>query len=125
MIQKTTSRIPTGRSAHRQLRRRDALFHTIKTGKVIGALARDRRISLVRKGLFFGAIGALLLLLLFPDILGETVLSIVLPFVGTLLGVPLDLGFDWLAFALAIIGLLRIFPQEIVGEHYERVFRRE
>lgn len=127
MMQKTTtSRVQPAHQAPRpQLRRRDAFFHMIKTGKVIGALTRDRRVPLARKGLFFTAIGGLLVLLLFPDILGETVMSIVLPFVGTVLGIPLDAGFDWIALALATVGLLRIFPNEIVGEHYERIFHKK
>ncbi|HLI69171.1 MAG TPA: hypothetical protein VKV19_05380 [Ktedonobacteraceae bacterium] len=103
---------------------RDIFFHAIKTGRLIGALSRDRRISIFRKVLFFGLVLGLLIILLFPDILDETFLSIVLPLLGTILGVPLDIGFDWVAFALAVIALLHIFPAEIVGEHYQRLFHR-
>ena len=39
-----------------------------------------------------------------------------------LLGVPLDAGFDWLAFALAVVTLFRFFPAELVAEHYRRIF---
>ena len=105
-------------------RRRDIFFHSVKTGKLITALTRDGRVSLVRKFSFFAAVLALLGILLFPDIFGETVLSVVLPFVGTILGVPIDIGFDWAAFALLVVSLLRIFPAEIVGEHYQRLFHR-
>ncbi len=105
-------------------RRRDVFFHLIKTGKLIGALATDRRISLVRKVLFFGAILGLLAILFFPDFFDEVFLSIVMPLVGTVLGIPLDAGFDWVAFALALVSLLRIFPAEIVGEHYQHLFQK-
>jgi hypothetical protein len=105
-------------------RRRDVFFHAIKTSKVIGALLRDRRISIMRKVLFVSAVLGLLILLLFPDIIDEAILSVILPFIGTLLGIPLDIGFDWIAFAFIIVSLLRIFPGEIVGEHYQRIFKK-
>jgi hypothetical protein len=38
------------------------------------------------------------------------------------LGVPLDAGFDWVAFALAVVSLLRFFPAELVAEHYQQIF---
>src|SRR5260370_4893229 len=69
------------------------------------------------------SIGALLIVLLFPDALNEVVLSTVFPLVGTVLGVPLDAGFDWVAFALAAVSLLRFFPAHLVAEHYRRIFR--
>src|SRR4051794_24419044 len=107
MLQKTTNQSITSKPAARpRMRRRDAFFHVIKTGKLVSGLARDKRISLARKGLFFGAFGSFLVLLLFPDLLGEAFLSLILPLVGTVLGVPLDIGFDWLAFAPVIVGLL-------------------
>jgi hypothetical protein len=40
------------------------------------------------------------------------------------LGIPLDASFDWVAFALAIVTLLRFFPAELVAEHYRQVFQR-
>lgn len=122
MTQQTT-RSPVQRKAAHP-RRRDIFFHVMKTGRLIGELSKDRRISIVRKILFFGMIGALLVILLFPDIFDEAFLSIAMPLLGTILGIPLDAGFDWLAFAFALIGLLRIFPAEIVAEHYQHIFRR-
>ncbi len=86
-------------------------------------LVADRRVPIWRKLLFFGFVVGLLCLLLFPDALDEVVLSTILPLVGTVLGVPLDAGFDWLAFALAIVSLLHFFPVELVAEHYARIFR--
>jgi hypothetical protein len=105
-----------------QPRRRDVFFHFIKTGKLVGALSRDRRIAIWRKIIFFSAIIALLVVLLFPDFIDEAVLSVVLPIVGTFLGIPLDAGFDWMAFALFSVSLLHIFPAEVVTEHYQKIF---
>ncbi|MBV9230946.1 MAG: hypothetical protein JOZ18_16670 [Chloroflexi bacterium] len=103
-------------------KRFDVFFHAIKTCKLVGSLLVDRRVPIVRKVFFLGSIGALLVVLLFPDVLGEFVLSTVLPFVGTVLGVPIDAGFDWVAFAMVVVTLLRFFPAEIVSEHYRSIF---
>ena len=108
----------------RHPRRSDIFLHAFKTLKLIGALVTDRRVPLWSKLLFVGAIAGLLTLLLFPDVLDEVVLSAILPLVGTLLGVPLDAGFDWLAFALALVSLLHVFPAPLVAEHYGRIFHR-
>ena len=105
-------------------RRLDMLFHAGKSLKLVGSLMTDPRIALWRKALFFGAIGILLVLLLFPDVFGEFVLSTMLPLVGTVLGVPLDAGFDWLTFALVVVSLLRLFPPEFVSEHYRSIFNK-
>lgn len=103
-------------------KRRDIFFHAIKTSRLVGALSKDRRIPVIRKVCFFGIILALILILLFPDAIDETILSVALPFVGTILGIPLDAGFDWIALALVSVSLLRIFPAEVVSEHYQRLF---
>ena len=120
MLQQTTnSTLP--RTVVRP-KRWDILFHFVKTGRLIGALVKDRRVSIVRKGLFFAIILVLLAILVFPDAFDEIFLSVVMPFVGTILGIPLDAGFDWIAFALVSVSLLRIFPAAIVAEHYQRLF---
>jgi hypothetical protein len=105
-------------------KRLDIFFHIGKTFRLIGSLIADPRIPLWRKALFFVSIAGLLIILLFPDVLGEFVMSTVLPLVGTVLGVPIDAGFDWIAFALAIVSLLRFFPADLVTEHYRQVFQR-
>lgn len=103
-------------------RRFDIFFHLFKTFRLIGALIADRRVSLWRKLFFAILIVGLLLILLFPDALNETFLSAILPFIGTVLGVPLDAGFDWAAFALVVVSLLHVFPAELVAEHYRIIF---
>ena len=105
-------------------RRLDIFFHLGKTLKLIGALLTDRRIALWRKVLFFGSIGSLLVILLFPDAINEVVLSTILPLAGTVLGIPLDAGFDWVAFSMVVVTLLRFFPADLVAEHYRMVFNR-
>ena len=113
-----------GRRGRARPKRLDIFFHITKTFRLIGSLITDRRIPLWRKALFFGSIGGLLVILFFPDVLGEFVMSTVVPLAGTVIGVPIDAGFDWLAFAMAIVTLLRFFPPELVAEHYRQVFQK-
>jgi len=115
------ARFGRGRTRPRRL---DIFFHLGKTLKLIGALLTDRRIALWRKVLFFGSIGSLLVILLFPDAINEVVLSTILPLAGTVLGIPLDAGFDWVAFSMVVVTLLRFFPADLVAEHYRMVFNR-
>ncbi|HZU67662.1 MAG TPA: hypothetical protein VFA09_10330 [Ktedonobacteraceae bacterium] len=110
---------PTGRTRPRRI---DVFLHAIKTFKLIGSLLVDRRIALWRKVFFFGSIIGLLVILLFPDLINEFVLTTVLPLVGTAFGVPLDAGIDWVGFALVVVSLLRFFPAELVAEHYRQIF---
>lgn len=125
MVQQQTSQqqMSTGPLAHPK--RRDIFLHGVKTFKLIGALVTDPRIPLWRKALFFGSIAALLVVLFFPDAINEVFLSTALPIVGTVLGIPLDAGFDWIAFALVVVSLLRFFPAELVSEHYEDIFKSQ
>jgi hypothetical protein len=51
-----------------------------------------------------------------------TVASLLLPV--EILELPLDGAIDWVTFAVATFSLLKLFPKEIVGEHYDRLFRR-
>jgi hypothetical protein len=124
-IDRSVQNVPQYYDGQRRTRpgRVEIFLHIAKTGRLIKALLFDRRVSLWRKACFFSAIGGLLFLLLFPDLLNETIMSTVLPLAGTVLGVPLDAGFDWLAFAIAIVTLFRFFPPELVAEHYRRIFR--
>ena len=107
---------------HGQPRRRDIFLHAGKSFKLISGLMTDRRVALWRKLFFLGSLGGLLVLLFFPDLFGEFILSTVLPVVGTIAGVPIDAGFDWMAFALVAVNLFRFFPAELVAEHYRDIF---
>jgi hypothetical protein len=106
-------------------KRREVFFHLLKTGRLIGALFTDRRVPVGRKIFFITVFVVLLAVLFFPDLLGELGLSVILPVLGTVLGVPIDAGFDWTAFALLAVNLLHIFPTYLVAEHYNEIFHGE
>jgi hypothetical protein len=122
MMQTQTYAREETRTKRTQPRRRDIFLHAGKTLKLIGGLITDRRVPLWRKLLFFVSIGGLAAILFFPDLFGETFLSVVLPVVGTVVGVPIDAGFDWMAFALVAVNLLKFFPAELVTEYYRKNF---
>ncbi len=123
VLDRPSQRMPRDFTRQRTRPKRIHIFmHVIKTGKLFGALLTDRRIPFWRKALFFGSVAAFLFVLLFPDALNEAVLSTILPLAGTVLGIPLDAGFDWVAFALVVVTLLRFFPPEILAEHYRQLF---
>ncbi len=104
-------------------KRSDMFLHAGKSLRLIGSLFGDRRVPFSRKLLFLGSILGVLVIMFFPDVLGEFALSTVLPVVGTIIGVPIDAGMDWLALALVVVNLLNFFPRELVAEHYERIFK--
>jgi hypothetical protein len=107
-----------------QPRRRDLILHVFKAFRLIKALLWDQRISVVRKAAYLGGMALLLVLLLFPEVLadGATLLSPLLSLLGVEL--PIEGSVDWLTLALGSFSLLSLFPKEILGEHYERIFRR-
>ena|ERR1051326_1428507 len=109
---------------YRQPRRRDLVFHLPKTIRLVGTILWDGRVSLLRKGAFLGGIGLLLVLLFVPELVadGATLLSPLFSLIGVEL--PAEGAMDWLAFTLASFSLLKVFPTEILGEHYERLFHR-
>jgi hypothetical protein len=109
---------------HGQPKRTDLFFHLFKSSKLMGALIKDRRVSVLRKVAYLGIVGFLLAALLFPELFGDvlTALTPLLPL--DILGIPTEGVFDWAAFAVATFELLRLFPKEVVGEHYDRLFRR-
>jgi hypothetical protein len=99
------------------------LLHLGKTFALTGAVLTDRRVHWLPKVAFIGLIVALMLGLIFPetavDVLG------VIPTAGLdLLGIPAEAGIDWVVFGVAAFNLLKMFPANIVGEHYDRLFRK-
>ncbi|GCF10430.1 hypothetical protein [Dictyobacter arantiisoli] len=106
-------------------KRRDVIFHGVKTARLVKDLLFDPRVPVIRKLLFMGSIAAFVVVLFFPDLINEAIMSTVLPVIGTILGVPIDAGFDWLAFVLIGVSLLRFFPANIVSEHYRRIFDKD
>lgn len=106
-----------------QPKRSDLVFHVVKTSKLVGAVITDGRVPVVRKLAYLGVVGLMLAVLLFPEVFGDLVALIAfLP--ADILGIPAEGAFDWVAFAVASFSLLKLFPAEIVGEHYDRLFRR-
>ena len=100
------------------VKRRHIFFHPIRSCNFVGALMCDQRISRARKVAFVVVTLTVVALMLFPSLVEETFLSAILPILGTILGIPLDLSFNWAALALLSVTLLRIFPSEVVDEHY-------
>jgi hypothetical protein len=104
------------------------IFHFIKTFTLTGSLLADPRVHPARKAVFLTIVGGLAAAALGVEGVGELVTQIlnVIPGLGLLLGigeVPVDAAVDWVLVAVAAFNLLRIFPAEIVGEHYDRLFR--
>ncbi len=106
---------------HGQPKRTDLIFHLFKTGKLVAALLDDKRVNIARKVAYLGVVGLLLAILLFPEALAEiaSLVTVVFPF----LEIPVDASIDWASFAVATFSLLKLFPTDIVGEHYDRLFR--
>ncbi len=108
---------------HDQPKRSDLVFHFVKTSKLVGALITDRRVPVLRKVAYIGVVGFLLAALLFPELFVDVV-ALFAFFPADIPGIPAEGAFDWVAFAVASFSLLKLFPAEIVGEHYDRLFRR-
>lgn len=106
----------------RKLNQWALLFHIRKTFALVSAVLGDRRVHWLPKATFLGCLGALLIALLGGDAVSELV-SNVLPVVGPVLGIPIDGSIDWVVFAVAAFNLLKLFPSDVVGEHYDRLFR--
>ncbi|HEX8032513.1 MAG TPA: hypothetical protein VF510_01625 [Ktedonobacterales bacterium] len=98
------------------------LLHIRKTALLINAVLHDARVHWLPKSLFLGTLSALVIALLGGDVVSEVV-SNILPVVGPVLGLPADAGLDWVFFSVAAFNLLKLFPADIVGEHYDRLFR--
>ena len=115
---------PQTKQEHKQPRRRDLVLHFFKSFKMIEAVLWDRRVSLVRKAAYLGGMGILLVLLLFPELLADsaTLLTPLFSLVGV--EIPVEGTIDWMALAFASFSLLSLFPKEVLGEHYERIFRK-
>jgi hypothetical protein len=96
------------------------LFHVGRTVRLAGALMADPRITIYRKLLFLGSIVLLILALLAPETIGGAVSTFLPPLLGV--EVPADATLDWIAVGLAAFNLLRVFPQEVVTYHYNRLF---
>ncbi len=100
----------------------EAFRHPGRTFKFTVTLLTDTRIPISRKALFIIGICALLSLLPLPNAVSEIILSIAFPIVGTVAGVPLNIGADWMAIILLFPMLFNLFPDHIRAEHYQWIF---
>jgi len=99
------------------------LLHLGKTFALTGAVLSDRRVHWLPKFAFVGLIVVLIAGLIFPEIAVDVIAAI--PTAGLdLLGIPAEAGFDWVIFGVAAFNLLKLFPADIVGEHYNRFFHK-
>lgn len=98
------------------------VLHPFRALRFVGALARDPRISALRKLAFVAILGALIGALLVPDGLIAVVVSTLLPVVGPVLALPADATLDWLFIGTVAYALLGLFPAHLLREHHARIF---
>ncbi len=103
----------------------ESFFRMGGTVKLINALMRDTRVSKVRKVVFSAALVTLLSAMIFPELVADSILATILPFISTIIGIPLEAGVDWLTFVMLLPVLLRIFPAPVMQEHYLRIFQKK
>jgi len=100
------------------------VLHLPKTFSLIGAMMRDARVKVFPKFMFLSSLGILLLALVFPELFAD-VSALLVPFFGPVfdaIGIPTEGALDWLAIGVAAYNLFKLFPSEVVGEHYDQIF---
>jgi hypothetical protein len=105
------------------------LLHVFKTVALAGSLLADPRIHPGRKAAFVVILGLLIAAAFGVEGVGEVLTQVLnfIPGLGVALGVgelPVDAAVDWVLVAVVAFNLLKLFPADIVGEHYDRLFRR-
>jgi hypothetical protein len=105
-------------------------FHLFKTFSLAGSLLGDRRVHPARKLVFVIILGIFIAAALGFDVIGELITQAlnIIPGLGALLGLgelPVDAVVDWVVVAVVAFNLLKLFPREIVGEHYDRIFKQK
>ena len=105
------------------------VFHLFKSLALGGSLLGDRRIHPARKVVFVTILGVVIAAALGVDLAGEIITQglNIIPGLGALVGIgeiPVDGVIDWVVVAVAAFSLLKLFPAHIVGEHYDRIFRK-
>lgn len=103
----------------------ESFFRIGRTVKLVNSLLRDSRVSVVRKVSFSAALISLLVAMIFPELVADSFLSTILPFISSAIGIPLEAGIDWFTFVMLLPVLMRIFPAKIMQEHYQIVFRKQ
>jgi hypothetical protein len=101
----------------------ESFFRFTKTFRLVNALLRDARVPIYRKLAFSLALAALIVAMVFPELMADGLVSAVAPIISALVGIPIEAGIDWVAFVLLLPFLLRIFPANLMQEHYDQIFR--
>ncbi len=99
-----------------------AIAHLPRTLKVANATMHDTRVKILPKIMFIASIVFILAALLTPELLAETIALV--PGIGDLLavvGLPIDGAIDWLAIGVTALNMMKLFPQDIVNEHFDEV----
>lgn len=99
-----------------------ALAHLPRTLKVAGAVLTDSRVQFLPKALFIGSMAFVLAAVLTPEALAEFIA--VVPGLGDLLALgflPVDGAIDWMTLGLLALNLMKMFPQDIVNEHFDTI----
>jgi hypothetical protein len=102
-----------------------ALAHLPRTLKVAGKTLADSRVKALPKLLFVGSSVCVLAALVTPEALAEIVA--VIPGLGDLLALgflPVDGVIDWMALGVLALNMMKLFPQEIVNEHFEEATKK-
>ena len=115
----TTGEAPAGKAPNALA----LLFNLPKTFSLVGAVFRDARVHWMPKIVFSLSLAVLMIALLFPDV-GIELLSFVGGPLGAILGIPVDGGLDWIVLGTAAFNLFRLFPSQVVDEHYDRIFSK-
>ena len=105
------------------------VFHLFRTFALGGSLLSDRRIHPVSKVAFVALLGVVIAAALGVDVAAEVITQglNIIPGLGVLLGIgefPVDAVVDWVLVAVVAFNLLKLFPAQIVGEHYDRIFHK-
>ncbi len=103
----------------------ESLFRAGRTVRLVNSLMRDSRISSIRKVGFGAALVSLLVAMIFPELIADSFLSTIMPFISSIIGIPLEAGVDWFTFVMLLPVLMRIFPAPIMQEHYQIIFRKQ
>ncbi|HEY7783040.1 MAG TPA: hypothetical protein VIC85_22810 [Ktedonobacterales bacterium] len=103
------------------------VLHLFKTMGLALALLADPRVHPGRKIVFVAVLGLLIAAVLGVEGVSEVATNI-LPVVGQVFGIGelgVDAVVDWAVFGVVAYNLLRLFPAEIVAEHYREIFNRK
>lgn len=112
----------TAGNASSRINAYQALAHLPRTLKVAGAVMSDARVQFLPKALFIGSVAIILAALLTPEALAEFIALV--PGLGDVLALgflPVDGAIDWMTVGLLAMNLMKMFPQDIVNEHFENI----